>query len=70
MLLDLKSLMEKFRSDIKRTVKNLCLQSTKIIYDEARVYDFRAELERMVSLEKELARYERIDYSSNYLTYI
>ena len=61
MLLDLKSLMEKFKTDIKRTVKNLNLSNTinnkkyfsfnnctKVIFDESRIHDFKEELERLV----------------------
>jgi len=53
LLLDLKSLMDKFKTDIKRTTQNINLENTNIFYDESKMGNFRQELDKLVSLQKE-----------------
>ena len=53
LLLDLKSLMDKFKTDIKKTTQNINLENTNILYDDSKMGNFRQELDKLVSLQKE-----------------
>jgi len=56
-LLDLKSLMDKFRADIHKVIDSKDLDPVEIVIEEQRIINLKSELEQMVYLTKEQSQY-------------